>query len=168
MQKQNNTNFKRRLIVAGLSAMALAVLVPAASTYAWGPDRPTYKMKTPADHPTFNSITDNNIIGDERDFVRVTEVGGNGKYMNELKVTPGKTYEVYIYYHNNAASNLNSSGKGIADKVKIRSVYPTKISSSNKGTVSATISSSNASPKSVWDEAYFTTEYLERYLAGLY
>ena len=158
MQKQNNTNFKRRLIVAGLSAMVLAVLVPAASTYAWGPDRPTYKMKTPADHPTFNSITDNNIIGDERDFVRVTEVGGNGKYMNELKVTPGKTYEVYIYYHNNAASNLNSSGKGIADKVKIRSVHPTKISSSNKGTVSATISSSNASPKSVWDEAYFTTD----------
>ena len=138
MLKQNNTNFKRRLIVAGLSALTLAVLVPVASTSAWGPDRPTYKMKTPPDHPTFNSITDNNVIGDERDFVRVTEVGGNGKYVNELKITPGKTYEVYIFYHNNAASNLNASGKGVADKVKVRSTFPSKINSSNKGTINAT------------------------------
>ena len=112
-------------MVAGLSALTLAVLVPVASTSAWGPDRPTYKMKTPPDHPTFNSITDNNVIGDERDFVRVTEVGGNGKYVNELKITPGKTYEVYIFYHNNAASNVNASGKGVADKVKLKPLLMT-------------------------------------------
>ena len=158
MLKQNNTNFKRRLIVAGLSALTLAILVPVASTSAWGPDRPTYKMKTPPDHPTFNSITDNNVIGDERDFVRVTEVGGNGKYVNELKITPGKTYEVYIFYHNNAASNLNASGKGVADKVKVRSTFPSKINSSNKGTINATISAANTTPASVWDEAYLTTD----------
>ena len=158
MPKQKNINFKRRLVVAGLSALTLAVLVPAASTYAWGPDRPTYKMKTPPDHPTFNSITDNNIIGDERDFVRVTEVGGNGKYVNELKITPGKTYEVYIFYHNNAASNLNASGKGLADKVKVRSTFPSKINSSSKGTINATISAANTTPASVWDEAYLTTD----------
>ena len=158
MPKLNNANFKRRLIVAGLSALTLAVLVPVASTSAWGPDRPTYKMKTPPDHRTFNSIIDNNVIGDERDFVRVTEVGGDGKYVNELKITPGKTYEVYIFYHNNAASNLNASGKGIADKVKVRSTFPSKINSSNKGTISATISAANTTPESVWDEAYLTTD----------
>ena len=161
MPKQKNINFKRRLIVAGLSALTLAVLAPAASTYAWGPDRPTYTMKKPADHPTFNSITDNNVIGDERDFVRVTEVGGNGKYVNELKITPGKTYEVYIFYHNNAASNLNGSGKGLANKVKVQSKFPSKVNSSSKGTISATISAEDSTPKSVWDEAYFTTDSKE-------
>ena len=160
MQKQTNTNFKRRLMIAGLSALALSVLVPAASSYAWGPDRPTYTMKKPADHATFNSITDNNIIGDERDFVRVAEVGGNGKYVNEIKVTPGKTYEVYIFYHNNAATETNTTNgsKGIAMKTKVRSSFPTKINSSSKGKISATISSDTASPESVWDEAYFTTD----------
>ncbi len=160
MQKQTNINFKRRLMVAGLSALALSVLIPAASTHAWGPDRPTYTMKKPADHATFNSITDNNVIGDERDFVRVTEVGGNGKYVNEIKVTPGKTYEVYIFYHNNAATETNTTngGKGIAMKTKVSSSFPTKINSSTKGTISATISSTTSSPASVWDEAYFTTD----------
>ena len=160
MQKQTNINFKRRLMVAGLSALALSVLIPAASTHAWGPDRPTYTMKKPANHATFNSITDNNVIGDERDFVRVTEVGGNGKYVNEIKVTPGKTYEVYIFYHNNAATETNTTngGKGIAMKTKVRSSFPTKINSSTKGTISATISSTTSSPASVWDEAYFTTD----------
>ena len=158
MQKQKNINFKRRLVVAGLSALALALIVPAASTSAWGPDRPTYTMKKPADHATFNSITDNNVFGDERNFVIVTEVGGTGKYVNELKVTPGKTYEVYIFYHNNAATNTNASGKGIASNVTVRSTYPSKINSSTKGTITGTITAENTSPKSVWDEAYLTTD----------
>ena len=159
MQKQTNINFKRRLMVAGLSALALSVLVPAASSYAWGPDRPTYTMKKPADHATFNSITDNNVIGDERDFVRVAEVGGK-TWVNEQKIVPGKTYQVYIFFHNNAATKTNTTngGKGIATKTSIRSSFPTKINSSSKGKVSATISSTSASPASVWDEAYFTTD----------
>ena len=155
MPKQKNINFKRRLIVAGLSALTLAVLVPAASTYAWGPDRPTYTMKKPADHPTFNSITDNNVIGDERDFVRVAEKGGK-KWLNEVKIVPGKTYQVFIFYHNNAASNLNEGGKGYAQKAKIRSSFPTKVNSSAKGKVSATISSTTTTPKEVYDVALVT------------
>ena len=159
MQKQTNINFKRRLMVAGLSALALSVLIPAASSYAWGPDRPTYTMKKPAKSATFNSITDNNVIGDERDFVRVAEVGGK-TWVNEQKIVPGKTYQVYIFFHNNAATETNTTngGKGIATKTSIRSSFPTKVNSSSKGKVSATISSPTASPESVWDEAYFTTD----------
>ena len=157
MQKQTNINFKRRLLVAGLSALTLAVLVPAASSYAWGPDRPTYTMKTPPDHPTWNSITDNNNIGDERDFVRIKEVGTN-VLTNEIKLTPGKTYEINIYYHNNAATSTNKSGKGLAQKAKVRSSFPTKVNASGKGKVSATLSSTTTTPASVWDEAYFTTD----------
>lgn len=160
MQTQRNIKFKRRLMLAGLSALAFAALIPVASSYAvdsWGPERQTYTMKKPADHPTFNSIIDNNVYGDERDFVRVAEKGGK-KWVNEVKITPGKTYQVFIFFHNNAASNLNESGKGYAQKAKIRSSFPTKVNSSAKGKVSATISSTTTTPKEVWDVAFFTTD----------
>lgn len=39
----------------------------------WGPKRPTYTNEHPADHPVFNSITNNAAVGDERDFVRIEE-----------------------------------------------------------------------------------------------
>ena len=160
MQKQRNIKFKWRLMQVGLSTLALAALAPVATSYAvdsWGPERPTYTMKKPADHPTFNSITDNNVIGDERDFVRVAEKGGK-KWLNEVKMVPGKTYQVFIFYHNNAASNLDEGGKGYAQKAKIRSSFPTKVNSSAKGKVSATISSTTTTPKEVYDVAFFTTD----------
>lgn len=157
MQKQTNIKFKRRLRLAGLASFALALLMPAAG-YAWGPERTTYTMEKPSDHVTFNSITNNNMLGDERNFVRVGEANSTDPYTNEIKIVPGKTYEVYIYYHNNAASNLNASGVGIANGVRISSVFPSTVSASKKGKVSAIISATDATPKEVWDEAYFTTD----------
>ena len=157
MLKQTNIKFKRRLIVAGLSALILSVLVPV-MTYAGGPTRDTYTMENPADHVTFNSITDNPTLGDERNFVRVAEVGANGTFSDEVKIVPGKEYEVYIGYHNNAASNLNESGVGMAMDARISSQFPSTVSASKKGKVSAIISATNATPKEVWDEAYFTTD----------
>ena len=157
MLKQTNIKFKRRLMVAGLTALVLTVLTPVL-TYAGGPTRDTYTMKKPADHVTFNSITDNPTLGDERNFVRVAEVGANGTFSDEVKIVPGKEYEVYIGYHNNAASNLNASGVGMAMDVRISSQFPSTVSASQKGKVSAIISATNATPKEVWDEAYFTTD----------
>ena len=160
MPKQTNIKFKRRLTVAGIAALALTVLTPVMA-YAGGPNRDTFTMNNPADYVTFNSITDNPTLGDERNFVRVAEVGAKGTFADEVKIVPGKEYEVYIGYHNNAASNLNSSangGKGIALDVRISSQFPSTVSASKKGKVSAIISSSNATPKEVWDEAYFTTD----------
>ena len=157
MLKQTNIKFKRRLMVAGLTALVLTVLAPVL-TYAGGPTRDTYTMQKPADHVTFNSITDNPVLGDERNFVRVAEVGANGTFSDEVKIVPGKEYEIYIGYHNNAASNLNASGVGMAMDVRISSQFPSTVSASQKGKVSAIISATNATPKEVWDEAYFTTD----------
>ena len=157
MQKQTNIKFKRRLRLAWLTSVLVAILMPVA-TYAWGPERETYTLENPADHVTFNSITNNNVLGDERNFVRVAEVGANGTFTDEIKIEPGKEYEVYIGYHNNAASNLNPSGVGMALDVRISSQFPSTVSASKKGKVSAIISSSNATPIEVWDEAYFTTD----------
>ena len=60
---------------AVIAVVAAVVAVPA-MLLAWGPTRPTYTIEHPADHVTFNSITNNpNIGGDERDFVGIREKG---------------------------------------------------------------------------------------------
>ena len=161
MLTKTNTKFKRRLTVAGLAAVAVAAIVPYASSSAYGPERKTFTMANPADYVTFNSITDNSALGDERNFVRVREVGEGNKYTDSVKVTPGKEYEVYIYFHNNAMSKLNTdeNASGIAHDVRVATGLSTwTINSSKKSKVSAVISSSNANPKEVWDETYLETD----------
>ena len=157
--KIKNINFKTGVKAVSALALTLAAFIPVANSYAWGPERPTFTNKVPSDHVTFNSITDNAAIKDERDFVRVSEVtdGTHFRWTNELAITPGKTYAVMVYYHNNAASNLNASGKGMATNARVKSSFPTTVNKSNKGKIYAEITADNASPKAVWDEAYFTS-----------
>lgn len=157
-----------KLVLPALAILSIASFLPAYTTLAWGPERPVYTMKVPAAKPTMNSITDNPVLGDERNFVRVAEKGASGTFVDEIQIQPGKEYEVYIGYHNNAASNLNSSGVGIAQQVRLSAQFPTKVSPSQRGTVSAIISAENTDPKEVWDEAYLTAleEVTLRYKEG--
>lgn len=142
-------------------SLVIATLLAARTANAWGPERQPLANDQPASYVTFNSIIDNAGIGDERNFVRVREAGTSNAYTDELEIVPGKEYEVYIYYHNNAASNLNPSGKGIANGVKISSAYPTTVKSGERGMVSGIITATDADPASVWDEAYLTTKAAE-------
>lgn len=64
--------------------------------WGWGPERPLFTNKAPATYAVFNSITDNSVVGDERDFVRIAEKG-IGTYTNMIEIKAGKQYEVYIY-----------------------------------------------------------------------
>jgi len=138
---------------AAVAVIAAAIIVPAA-VFAWGPDRPTYTYEQPAPHVTFNSITNNPKVGDERNFVRIKEDSTSTTYTDNATLQPGKTYQVMVYYHNNAASNLNDSGKGIAKDVSLRMQMPATIAGSANGQVDGFINSSNATPTSVWDSAY--------------
>ena len=66
-------------------------------------------------------MTNNPKVGDERNFVRIKEVGQTG-YVDSAKIVPGKEYEVYTFFHNNASSSLNTAEhghKGIARFVKL-------------------------------------------------
>src|SRR5664279_4542995 len=99
---------------AGIAMLAAVLLIPAA-LFAWGPDRPTFKMDSPADYVTFNSIVNNPDHGDERNFVQIKEDSApNSTYAEEVALQPGKTYDVYAFYHNNAKTSLNTvpDGKG--------------------------------------------------------
>ena len=103
-----NKSFKK--IGLGISVMATAIAslvcsftqnenVGALVDTPWGPDRTTFTWEDPAPYATFNSITNNPQLGDERNFVRIREVKDGEKFGDEITVEPGKTYEVYIYYH---------------------------------------------------------------------
>lgn len=141
-----------------LIALVFTFFAGASSALAYGPERPTFTMANPADYVTFNSITDNPVLGDERNFVRIAEADSGSTFEDEIKIEPGKTYEVYIGYHNNAKSSLNKTGVGIARGAKVAVQYPANIAPAQKGTISAIISAVNANPEEVWDEAYITSD----------
>lgn len=135
----------------------------------WGPDRKTFTWEDPAPYATFNSITNNPQLGDERNFVRIREVKDDEKFGDEVTVEPGKTYEVYIYYHNNAdAHDVGKTAIGIADGAAMKSSFPATVKAGEKATVTGTIFASDTDPLEVWDGAYLTATqdlYL-RYVPG--
>ena len=149
---------KKQLLALGLAA-ALTAVLPLTGVSAWGPERPTYTNEQPADHATFNSITNNAAVGDERDFVRIEEKSSGRPYSSDITIEPGKQYEVYIYYHNDASMTYNGAEHdyvGVARDVRLLSNFPDELSAGERGVVNGIISSSNAEPEMVWDEAYIT------------
>lgn len=166
------TTLKTKLSIASVVATAFGIF-NIQSALAWGPDRATFTMENPATYPTFNSITNNPTIGDERDFVRVGEIDAKVTDLkNEVTVVPGRQYLVYIYFHNNASATFNDSAhnnSGVALRTRMSSAFSTVLTPSSKGTISATITADNSNPGSVWDEAYMNTstdKVLLHYVAG--
>ncbi|MBR2994199.1 DUF11 domain-containing protein [Candidatus Saccharibacteria bacterium] len=161
------------ILTLGLASAGF-IGVTTSDTYAlvdtpWGPDRTTFTWADPAPYATFNSITDNPQLGDERNFVRVREVKDGEKFGDEVSLEAGKTYEVYIYYHNNAdAHDVGKTAIGIADGAAMKSSFPAVVKAGEKATVTGTIFASDTNPLEVWDGAYMTTSqdiYL-RYIPG--
>ncbi len=146
----------KKMTKIGLAFGAAVALVTGLtiSSLAWGPvsNRKTFTMEKPATYVTFNSITNNNTEGDERYFVTAqAEPIKGGQWRDTTVVENGKYYTVKMYVHNNAASNY----KLVAHNVTAN----TTLKKQNDGTWKATgmITSSNANPKSVWDETTFKT-----------
>ena len=158
--KKNSHKIKRlgSVFVVGAAMVLGATLAPQSALAAdsWGPqDRATFTWNSPASYVTFNSITDNPAIGDERNFVRVGASDSDAPYTDSVELEIGKTYDVYVYVHNNASAGLNATGAGIADNVTLSTEFPEQIEDGEAAIVKATISSSNANPSQVWDTAYF-------------
>lgn len=136
-----------------ITMVAAAVIIPA-SLFAWGPSRDTYTMEKPANHVTFNSITNNPNYGDERNFVTIKPATNkaNEEWTDTLNVENGKEYYVRMYVHNNAAANLNLVAHNVKASVNIPDFNAKRIQ------IDGYISSSNASPANVWDQAVFTSD----------
>ena len=175
MKKITNKNAALSIVGA-----AVATTLFSTSAMAWGPQRDLYTMDNPADHPTFNSITDNNAyasadgldtfaIGDERQFVKIGEITADGTVLkDEVTVKPGSQYLVMVYFHNDASSSLNKSKVGLALNTKMSSAFDKVIKPGERGEVSATITSSTTTPAAVWDEAYMNSDerVMMRYVVG--
>ncbi len=152
---------RTKIMSWGAVVATVASLVMAPSAMAWGPERETYTMAHPATSATFNSITDNAAVGDERDFVRIVEKGTENEYVSKLEIEPGKQYVVYIYYHNDASKTFNDKAHnyaGVAREARVASDFPKELAAGQEGKIYAEISASNTTPEVVWDEAYVTAK----------
>lgn len=139
---------KKTFVLFGLLA---AVLVPAA-IYAWGPDRTTFTMEKPATYVTFNSITDNPGVGDERNFTRIRETGSD-TWGDVANIQEGKEYTIRMYVHNNAASNLNLVATNVRAALNLPlNTYTTEF------TANGFVSADNSNPAKVWDQVILKSD----------
>ena len=155
LPKENSmkvTNFMRNVSkrTYAVAAMALAAVVVPATLFAWGPTRATFTIAHPATYVTFNSITDNPNIGDERNFVGIRENNTSGLWQDSQAVQPGKEYVVRMYVHNNASANLGL----VAQNVTASFNLPTTTAKSIQ--VQGFLRATNANPTEVYDHANFT------------
>jgi uncharacterized repeat protein (TIGR01451 family) len=140
--------------VLGLVAAAVAFTGLAATATAWYPDRPTYTTAHPADHVTFNSITDNPREGDERAFFEVKDAANTQSdgFAHKAVVKDGQELLLRVYVHNNAADNLNGTnfdGVGVAKNTQVRVWLPSVTDDVMR--LNAYVSADNATPKVVSD-----------------
>lgn len=136
----------------------LAIVGVTAAVQAWSPDRPTYTVENPADHVTFNSITNNPNYGDERTFFDVKNAANTntGGFTDQVSVQDGQELLLRVYVHNNAASSLNGenmNGVGVAKDAKVRIHVPTANATALRA--NAYVSASNAAPLEVSDTVDF-------------
>lgn len=140
--------------VYALILIGLAVLIPSLAIWAYGPERQTYTINSPADKITFNSITDNPNWGDERNSVLVRDGAStsNNDWRDELQVQDGKEYTIKMIVHNNAADNLNL----VATNVRVNADIPT--TTGTEASIQSAIMSDNASPQKIWDNVVLKSD----------
>ena len=148
-------------LIALVSMIAAAIIVPAV-LLAWGPGgdaRPTYTWNKPADHVTFNSITDNPKHGDERNFVQVRDAeASDATYTENIDLVPGHEYVIFVYYHNDASSSLSTS-VSTAYGSYVRAEIPGVVAKGASNVeANGYVGASNAKPSYVWDEISFNNK----------
>lgn len=150
--KQFIKNFIQSPVKLGVSLVLSATVLAPLFASAWGPaSRPTFTTQKPADYITFNSITNNPAHGDERNFVQIKEKNAsNATYTEKLNIKEGKQYTVFVYFHNNAAANLNL----VARNTRARVQLPKLAKAGQDTRITGFVTADNARPSEVWDEVY--------------
>lgn len=155
---------KTALAVCLVGAFIAAVLTLAISpiTSAWGPSRSLFTAQSPPGYVTFNSITDDPAYGDERNFMHIEGVTEN---MDNVTLSIGKEYVVYMYYRNGGAES------NIAQGAYARASIPSIVKKGATNTVAAGyIGAQNAQPDEVWDDISFNNptdgDIALRFVAG--
>lgn len=117
----------------------------------WTPDRTTFTWQNPASYITFNSITDNPVVGDERAFYTVRDAAAStSTYADSISVSNNQELVLRIYFHNNAGANLGLVAHNTRVKINLPQNTATSLMSI------ASISADNANPGTVTDTVGFT------------
>lgn len=132
-------------LLAVFVALAVMVGVGVAVQATFGPDRPTFTWDKPATYVTFNSMTNNPVVGDERTFMKGAKPGATSFTDPVTGVVDGEEVTVQMYVHNNAASNLGLK----ANNTTVRVALPT--GSKQIQQLTGYISADNANPQTVTD-----------------
>lgn len=148
-----NTFSKRLAGFVGLGIVTtIAVAAVAYAAVSFGPSRPTFTWAKPATYITFNSITDNPVWGDERFLVKARDVNaGSNTYSTKMSVSDNQELLVAVYFHNNAAANLNL----VAKNTKVKVDLPSGTAASQE--LKAFISADNATPQTVFSTMDLTS-----------
>lgn len=145
-------------VAAGAVAMAGVVATPAS---AWGPSRPDYTIDQinagaiPENDIIFNSITNNQIIGEEKNFVGArlsdgNQANGNVTWNgNEITVEDGKEYIIRLYVHNNNPNGYD----GVAENTRVAFDIPQY--AAKEVNVHGYIFTSSGTLKEYWDNVVF-------------
>lgn len=153
----------KSVIASLVVVMTIAAAITVSGTLlAWGPSRSPIYASNPPSYVTFNSITDNtsrqNPTGfvatvDERNFMQIRDSNTyNYSYNNTASITPGHQYIVYMYYHNDANSNLNLNATG----AYVMASLPSTISNGNTNVaLTGYVGANNSNPQQVYDSVYF-------------
>ena len=130
------------------------------SVATWGPDRTAYRDETRPTIATLNSVVNDPVLGDQRQFVRIRDHTDGGRWTRLIKLQRGHQYQVEALVINN--SNL-------AVKYPTASVIaPSVIKQGEPGRIRVTLAGA-ASPGSVYDAAQIRTEsgsFAMRYVPG--
>ena len=152
-----------KITSAVLVMIATAIIIPL-SLHAWGPSRQLYTVANPSSKITFDSITDNPAVGDERNFVVVKDAANtaDGGWQDNVTVQPGKEYLVRVYVHNNAASSLNL----VATNTRVSASVPT--TTGKNVSISGFVTADNSDPLKIWDDISFSSDkdFNLAYIAG--
>ncbi len=141
---------KRNKLIA-LALLVAVALIPAATAIAgWGPSRPTFTWKKPAKYITFNSITDNPVVGDERPFLSGKVSTSTGNVVDNIHVKDGDVVSLRVFYHNNAMAKLHK----VATNTRVKIFLPTVPATRTWAT--SFIVADNATPKAVSDTVDFS------------
>jgi hypothetical protein len=149
----------KHLKISSTIAALVALVFASSPVSAWGPERSTYTWEAQSPAVAINSITDNPDFGDERDFVRIREFGVDGAKFSsdDLKILPGRIYEVEIYYRNDASTSLGETSNALG--LKLLSQLPATITpSAGDQKITSSITGDNLDTFLVWGDIRITTE----------
>lgn len=135
------------MMSAKIRYMICTVSAPCMKGEDMGPDRAVFTMANPADYNTFDSITDNPDVGDERNFLQVSQEGQRG-WSDVAVMEEGKAYYARMYVHNNAKARLDM----VATNVRAKLNMPNKSTVWGKQfEINGFLSSDNSRPNEIWD-----------------